>query len=312
MQHESFGGNSVETVADYGIIEAKAVGTMDTQLVGAARYRTKLNEGVAVPVPQHPVMRLCLLAMLLVNQLAGAVIDVGTQGKVDVALLPTRHLPLEKCMVNFVDAAVQKEVLQLVVLLLGQRDEHQATGVHIETMYNEGTLSLREHLLHNLLYTGLVVLPRHGEQASRFVHDYHLTVLIYNTEVEGSGRRGKQGVGVYVEPSEHVAQDGTALAVTGGIVMSVKPYFVRRRSTYPKLSHTERMKTFFVSGLQEFRSTTFACSGRWNGRIKEFRQRLRFAEGIEENKLTEEPLLQGDASLVTLAPQLFYLLTDLN
>ena len=79
--------------------------------------------------------------MYFVHHLTWAVVDIGTQGQVDFAFLSHGHLPFEQGMIDFVDAAMQEEVLQLVVLLIGQRDEHQTTCIHVEAMHDEGPFS---------------------------------------------------------------------------------------------------------------------------------------------------------------------------
>ena len=80
MEHEPFGGLAVEAVADDGIAQAEGMGAVDTELMRAARYRSQLNEGMTVPVLNHAVMRLGLLAVLSVHHLARPVIEVGPQG----------------------------------------------------------------------------------------------------------------------------------------------------------------------------------------------------------------------------------------
>ena len=98
VEHKPFGRLAVKTVANDGIVKAKAVGTMDTKLMCAACYRVQLYQGVAVAVLKDTVMCLCRLAVLGVNQLAGAVVEVGSQGQANVALLSDRHL-LFKCII---------------------------------------------------------------------------------------------------------------------------------------------------------------------------------------------------------------------
>ena len=83
-------------------------------------------------------------------------------------------------MIDFADAAVQEEVLQLVVLLFGQGNKHQSAGVHVKAVHDERPRGLGESLPHGVMYVGLVVLARHGEQPGWFAHHGHLLIIIYN------------------------------------------------------------------------------------------------------------------------------------
>ena len=113
--------------------------TVDTKLMGASGNRFELEQSMALPVCEDFVMRFGRLPMLSIHHLSRAVIDVGTQRKAYGTFLSDLHLPFEQGMIDLVDLSMQEEVLQLVVLLFGQRDKHQATCIHIESMHDEGS-----------------------------------------------------------------------------------------------------------------------------------------------------------------------------
>ena len=96
-----------------------------------------------------------------------------------------------------------------------------------------------------------------------------------------------QGIRLHIEPAEHVAKDGAALAVAGRIEVPVVPHLVDWRSAHPELCHAKRLESFAIGGLEQSRGTALAGSCRWNGWGKELRQRLLFAQSIEELELTE-------------------------
>ena len=126
------------------------------------------------------------IVYLIVNDGLSALLDycvekqVMTQGQADVALLSDGHLPLEQGMIDLMDAAMQEEVLQLMVLLFGESDEHEAAGVHVETMDDERSGGPREHLSHGILHVGLLLLAWHGEHPGRLAHHGQLLIIIYN------------------------------------------------------------------------------------------------------------------------------------
>ena len=111
---------------------------VDTKLMGASGNRFELEQSMALPVCEDFVMCFSELPVLSIHHLSRAVIDVGTQRKAYGSLLSDWHFPFEQSMIDLVDLSMQEEVLQLVVLLLSQRDKHQATCIHVESMNNEG------------------------------------------------------------------------------------------------------------------------------------------------------------------------------
>ena len=153
---------------------------MDAKLMGAACYRSQLQQGMAAPVAKHTIMRPCWLAVLAIDHLSGTVVDVWSQGQVDVTLLSLRHLVLQQSMIDLMDAVMQEEVLQLVALLFCEGNEHEPAGVHIEAMHDERPRGRRETFAHSLLHAWLVILAWHREQTCGLTHDGQLLIIIYN------------------------------------------------------------------------------------------------------------------------------------
>ena len=111
MEHKSFCRLAIKPIAYDGVAKAEGMGAMDTELMCAACYRPELEQSMSSLVCQHTIMRLCRLAVLRVNHLPRAVVDVGTKRQADVAFLSDGHLPLEQGMIDLMDAAMQEEVL---------------------------------------------------------------------------------------------------------------------------------------------------------------------------------------------------------
>ena len=65
-------------------------------------------------------------------------------------------------------------------VIFGESDEHEAAGVHVETMHDERSGGPREHLSHGILHVGQLLLAWHGEHPGRLAHHGQLLIIIYN------------------------------------------------------------------------------------------------------------------------------------
>ena len=91
-QAKPFCGLSVQRVADDGAPDTGGMGTMDTQLMGAAGERMKLHECTAKVVSgQQATFRHGRTSVDAGDNLTRAVQRIGTKGKVDCERLPLRN-----------------------------------------------------------------------------------------------------------------------------------------------------------------------------------------------------------------------------
>ena len=141
MQHQSPGGATVEAVAHDGAVQPEGVGSMDAQLVGAARERLKADSGHAVVAFQHTVSGHGEPAVLAVHSLAGTVVDVGADGQIDDALI-LHDQAVEQGDITLADGVLFKLLLQSLMgrLVLGKDD--QARGFLVQAMDHDGAMSL--------------------------------------------------------------------------------------------------------------------------------------------------------------------------
>ena len=137
MQHQPFCRFPVKSVADNRIVKSLRMSAVNSQLMGASSNRRKLQQSMPILVPKHAIMCLSRLPMQFIDHLTRAVVEVKTQRKTDFSLLSDRNLTFEEGMIDLVYVAMKEEVLQLMILLFGQSNEHQTARIHIESMHNE-------------------------------------------------------------------------------------------------------------------------------------------------------------------------------
>ena len=304
---------TVEGIAHDGTVHAIGVGGMDTELVGAAGLGVVVDEGSPF---RRGIAKFIAgnrgFAILEIDELVGAVVVVGTHGEADEAFggLALRNA-FQQCEVAFLDTAALELGLELGmdVLVLGGQEE--AGGVHVEAMNQQGTGGVGVPLLQDAEDGGLAGLSRDGEHTGGLVDHEQEFVFIDGVELGGIGVGDEERVGLDIESLQHVAKDGFALVAAGGVVVSVTTDFTFGGVSPPPFGHGQRLQPLQVSMLQELGGGAFTGSGRRvaaGGLGEDLFDVFRFAPGVEQAELAEDPLLEGDGAVLAFFFEGVYIL----
>lgn len=189
-------------------------------------------------------------------------------------------------------------VLQMVVGVVVECKNHNATCVHVEALNDERSLGMGILLSYHFLYIGQCVLSRYGKHAGWLLDDYDGGILV--EDGDGLGYALEQRIGFDIETDEHVAEQWLALATACGIERPLSAYLAPGRGSHPELSHAERTEMKAICRLQKFGGTAVARARRREGIAKQSAYACRLASGIKEVVLREEPALEGDGTCLCL------------
>ena len=118
MQHESFAGCTIESIAHNGAIEPILVGCVDTQLMRAAgngfKADNRARTAIALNSADDLVACHCRLAIDGIDLLTGAVVVIGRKRQVDNAFALLRYA-LKNSSILFFDFTLCKATLQFLV-----------------------------------------------------------------------------------------------------------------------------------------------------------------------------------------------------
>lgn len=168
-------------------------------------------------------------------------------------------------------------------------------------MDQQGAGGLGVALLQDAEDGGLAGLSGDGEHAGGLVDYEQVFVFIDGVELGGIGVGDEERIGLYIESLQHVVEDGLALVAAGGVVVSVTADLSFRRVSPPPFGHGQRLESMQVSVLQELGGGAFTSSGRRvaaGGLGEDLFDVFRFAVGVEQAELAENPLLEGDGAVL--------------
>ena len=193
---------------------------MYAELVRASRLWIEGNEGTPVSSFQYFIIGDGWFSMCQVCYLPGTVVQVGAQGEADASPV-VGNQPVQQGNVSFADEALLELCLQASVCFLGLRDEQQAGCIHVQPVYSQG---LGATCLHQGLDGGRSFFARYGEKAGGLVYHQQSIVLIDDFQICVWSISLAQWILFHVQPLQHVAQDGTALARARWVVTSLLPH----------------------------------------------------------------------------------------
>lgn len=221
VQHEAraLGGAGVEDVAldgggepagdghAVGAGEEAGRGGMDAELVAAARDGLKGDAGAVDLAGENAVARLGGPSVDEVDDLHGAVVDVGAQREVDEAVVGG-DVALEERGVAFLHGAALEHHGEVALGLGREGDQQQAGSLHVEPVNDHGARGVREHAAHaGDDAVGLVgPFSGNGEEAGWLVDDDEIRRVME----DGDGEHGRGRVRVAGLPQRRWDPRGAA------------------------------------------------------------------------------------------------------
>lgn len=152
---------------------------VDAELVGSSGNRNKLHSCFFIAGAQHLPMRDAGFSVNRIINLVRTVFDVEAEGEFDGSFV-TGHFAVEQGDVALFCFAMFKLPRQLTVRIGGQRQHHQAGGIHIEPMHGGLFDAVRIKCFDPADDAVLIFLPfaRHGQQAGGLYDNDKLIVLM--------------------------------------------------------------------------------------------------------------------------------------
>lgn len=303
VQTEAGGrGRAVEGIAYDGCGEAFLMGTVQAQLMGAARERGEGYAGAALFGGDYLEGGDGRFAVFMVYELPRTVERIGSQGQRDGAFAAADDA-VEQGDVALFDLSANELLLQVVVGCLVAGYDQQARGVLVEAVNDDGTIVEAAFAAQDALYRGAHRAAGHGEQAAGLADDDDVIVGIDLGEGSRKGGCCQLRVVVDAKALQHPGENGQALSAAGGVVMAVVAHLAAWRLAHPELGHAKGMQLMKVGILQELGRTAVAraARGQREARLKTgrrvvaapyFDEVFLLSAGVEHAVLAEEPQLQ--------------------